>query len=308
MTVTRRKLIEVALPLEAINRACIPEKAPRPGHPSTLHLWWARRPLAACRAVLFGQLIDDPSSRPDKFPTEELQERERRRLFALLDQFVTHDGSNNETLVSAVRAEILKSSTVGLPPVFDPFCGGGSIPFEAQRLGLTVYAADLNPVAVLITKALVEIPPKFSDRPPISPQSKQLLDRRWTRAQGLAEDVQYYADWILKEAWDRVGIAYPQITITKEIAAERHDLRHQIGESLTVIAWLWARTVRYPDPRQRQDVFLVLGEIHNPRKPVPSETPHWLIIPQRGLFTGIAIVGAVGTGSRTCLRSQSATC
>jgi putative DNA methylase len=250
-----KKLIEVALPLEAINRACITEKAPRPGHPATLHLWWARRPLAACRAVLFGQLIDDPSGHPDKFPTEEAQERERGRLFKLLDEFVTHDGSNNETLVAAVRAELLKSRN--LPPVFDPFCGGGSIPLEAQRLGLTAYGADLNPVAVLITKALVEIPPKFSGQPPVHPRSSNLLERKWTRAQGLAEDVQYYANWMLKEAQVQLGSTYPQIEITKDMAAERRDLLHQVGNKLTVIAWLWARTIRCPNPACGGEIPLI---------------------------------------------------
>src|SRR4051812_35850445 len=160
----RRKLIEVALPLEAINRESAREKSIRHGHPSTLHLWWARRPLAACRAVLWASLVDDPSSRPDEFPTEEAQVRERERLFRILEALVKWENSNNETVLEAARAEILKSTDGNPPPVLDPFCGGGSIPLEAQRLGLEAHASDLNPVAVLITKALIEIPPKFANQ------------------------------------------------------------------------------------------------------------------------------------------------
>jgi putative DNA methylase len=158
----RKKLIEVALPLEAINRKSAREKSIRHGHPSTLHLWWARRPLAACRAVLFAQLVDDPSAHPDKFPTEEDQKRERERLFRIIEEMVKWENTNNERVLEAARAEILKSTNDDPPPVLDPFCGGGSIPLEAQRLGLKAYAGDLNPFAAFITKALTEIPPKFA--------------------------------------------------------------------------------------------------------------------------------------------------
>jgi len=156
----RKKLIEVALPLDAINRESAREKSIRHGHPSTLHLWWARRPLAACRAVLFAQLVDDPSAHPDKFPTEE-------------EEMVKWENINNERVLNAAREEILKSTDGDPPPVLDPFCGGGSIPLEAQRLGLKAYASDLNPVAVLITKALIEIPPKFAGMPPVNPRSRR---------------------------------------------------------------------------------------------------------------------------------------
>ena len=184
----RKKLIEVALPLDAINVASAREKSIRHGHPSTLHLWWARRPLAACRAVLFAQLVDDPSSLPEEFPTEEAQEQERQRLFGIIQALVLWENSNNKTVLDAARREIARSvaRTAGVPlpetaeevrrvlaehapPVLDPFCGGGSIPLEAQRLGLEAHASDLNPVAVLITKALIEIPPKFANRPPVNP-------------------------------------------------------------------------------------------------------------------------------------------
>src|SRR5215510_10203570 len=163
MTPPRKKLIEVALPLEAINAAAAREKSIRHGHPSTLHLWWARRPLAACRAVLFASLIDDPSEHPDKFPTEEAQEQERERLFKLITTMVEWEQANNEDTMAQVREEIYKATGGNPPPVLDPFAGGGSIPLEAQRLGLEAHASDLNPVAVLINKALIEFPPKFRD-------------------------------------------------------------------------------------------------------------------------------------------------
>jgi len=169
----RKKLIEVALPLDAINRESAREKSIRHGHPSTLHLWWARRPLAACRAVLFAQLVDDPSAHPDKFPTEEDQKKERDRLFRIIEEMVKWENINNERVLNAAREEILKSTDGDPPPVLDPFCGGGSIPLEAQRLGLKAYASDLNPVAVLITKALIEIPPKFAGMPPVNPRSRR---------------------------------------------------------------------------------------------------------------------------------------
>src|SRR5271157_4577835 len=185
----KKKLIEVALPLEAINKEAAREKSIRHGHPSTLHLWWARRPLAACRAVLFASLVDDPSSHPEEFPTEADQDRERQRLFRLIEELVKWKNSNNERLLEAAHTEIMKSTDGNPPPVYDPFCGGGSIPLEAQRLGLEANGSDLNPVAVLISKALVEIPPKFRGQPPVHPKSLAELARggRWNGrgAQGL---------------------------------------------------------------------------------------------------------------------------
>lgn len=240
MTV-RKKLIEVALPLEAINRASAEEKAvPRRGHPQTIHYWWARRPLAACRAVLFASLVDDPSSHPEKFPTEEAQEKERQRLFRIIEELVKWENTNNETVLNAARAEILKSTGGNPPPVLDPFCGGGSIPLEAQRLGLEAHASDLNPVAVLITKALIEIPPKFAGRPPVNRESRKKLDhsKTWHGAQGLAEDVRHYGKWMRDEAEKRIGHLYPKVKLPKEYG----------GGDATVIAWLWARTVKCPNP------------------------------------------------------------
>src|SRR5437870_2877142 len=206
----RKKLIEVALPLDTINAASAREKSIRHGHPSTLHLWWARRPLAAARAVIFSQMVDDPSSCPELFPTEEVQEQERQRLFKLIEELVKWENTTNETVLNQARSEIWKSwrracednkdhprakelfNPEKLPAFHDPFAGGGTLPLEAQRLGLEAYASDLNPVAVMICKAMIEIPPKFAGKPPVNPEArkeKSLSGRGWNGAQGLAEDV-----------------------------------------------------------------------------------------------------------------------
>lgn len=309
MTATyRKKLIEVALPLEAINVASAREKSIRHGHPSTLHLWWARRPLAACRAVLFASLVDDPGSDPayakyDADTREHMAGEKRQQLFDLITELVQWENSNNELIINAARAEIarcvasrkielgelkkdqklpggdtvydlvvkghgdlakLREGKVRLPaaesvnaflaehapPVLDPFCGGGSIPLEAQRLGLRAFASDLNPVPVLINKALIEIPPKFANKPPVNPHARKqgTTQNMWKGARGLADDVRYYGKWMRDEAEKRIGHLYPQVKITAEMAKDRPDLRPYIGEELTVIAWLWARTVASPDP------------------------------------------------------------
>ena len=227
----KRKLIEVALPLEAINRESAREKSIRHGHPSTLHLWWARRPLAAARAVLFAQLVDDPSSRPEEFPTEELQRQERERLHELIDRLVTWENIRDDRLLAEAHAEIVKSAPGGQPPaIVDPFAGGGTIPLEAQRLGLEAHASDLNPVAVLINKALIELPSKFNDRPPIFPGLADSQIRVWKGAEGLAADVRAYGRWMRDEADKKIGHLYPKAA----------------GKS--VIAWVWARTVTCPNP------------------------------------------------------------
>ena len=233
----KKKLIEVALPLEAINKESAREKSIRHGHPSTLHLWWARRPLAACRAVLFASLVDDPSSLPEEFPTEEAQDKERQRLFRLIEQLVLWENSSNRTVLNAAYQEILRSTKGKPPAICDPFCGGGSIPLEAQRLGLDAQASDLNPVAVLITKALIEIPPRFSGQPPVNPASKARMTGKgmWTGARGLADDVRYYGQWMRNHAFERIGRFYPKA-------------RLNTGEEATVIAWLWARTVVCSNP------------------------------------------------------------
>ena len=236
MTAPRKKLIEVAIPLEAINAASAREKSIRHGHPSTLHLWWARRPLAACRAVLFAQLVDDPSGHPDRFSTEEAVDEERKRLFRIIEDLVVWKNSTNEEVLERARAEIRKSCGEPLPPIYDPFSGGGSIPLEAQRLGLPAYGSDLNPVAVMIGKAMIEIPPKFKDWAPVHPGGKARVHCR--NAEGLAEDVKYYGEWMRQKAFQRIGHLYPQADLPKENG----------GGKATVIAWIWARTVPSPDP------------------------------------------------------------
>lgn len=312
---SNRKLIEVALPLEAINVASAREKSIRHGHPSTLHLWWARRPLAAARAVIFAQMVDDPSayvdtlradpklkrkaeaalkarlelweearalaarakgtnlSVPDPGPEPSLDEvladQERRRLFRIIEDLVLWENNTNETVLQAARDEIWASwrracaenadyprakelfDRKKLPAFHDPFAGGGALPLEAQRLGLESYASDLNPVAVLINKAMIEIPPMFAGRPPVNPDAgkkKTLIAREWKGAQGLAEDVRYYGQWMRDEAEKRIGHLYPKVEVTAEMAKARSDLKPYVGRKLTVIAWLWARTVKSPNP------------------------------------------------------------
>ncbi|PTX52328.1 putative DNA methylase [Gemmobacter caeni] len=271
----KKKLIEVALPLEAINAASSREKSIRHGHPSTLHLWWARRPLAACRAVLFAQLVDDPSEHVDALladpktraaaetelakrvhaweerqgdrsedavaapkPTlpEVVADLERKRLFAIIEELVKWENSTNEEVLERARAEIRRSCGGELPPVYDPFSGGGSIPLEAQRLGLPAYGSDLNPVAVMIGKAMIEIPPKFRGMDPIHPGMPER--NHYRNAEGLAEDVKYYGEWMRERAFERIGHLYPEVDLPKEYG----------GGQATVIAWIWARTVPSPDP------------------------------------------------------------
>jgi putative DNA methylase len=337
MTLTakpRKKLIEVALPLEAINIASAREKSIRHGHPSTLHLWWARRPLAAARAVIFAQMVDDPSAYVDTLlgePTtkraaqrelkkrEELWEKrnvafdaatgdevvavpepgvkpklgdcaadiERERLFGIIEELVKWESTTNEAVLERARAEIWQSwrrtcassadhprakelfDRNKLPAFHDPFAGGGALPLEAQRLGLESYATDLNPVAVLINKAMIELPPKFSGRAPMNPvaraEAKHGELRSWKGAQGLAEDVRYYGQWMRKEAEKRIGHLYPKVEITAEMAKPRPDLKPLVGQKLTVVAWLWARTVKSPNPAfANVDVPLVSSFILSP--------------------------------------------
>jgi putative DNA methylase len=315
----RKKLIEVALPLDDINVASAREKSIRHGHPSTLHLWWARRPLAAARAVIFAQMVDDPSTYVDVLRTKQglkrkaeaqlkkklnaweeinknhelatgagvsapepgpkpnldeiLAELERERLFEIIRELVKWENTTNEKILQTARDEIWQSwrracaenadhpraeelfNRDKLPAFHDPFAGGGSLPLEAQRLGLEAYASDLNPVAVLINKAMIEIPPKFAGLPPVNPEARQnkaLFEREWKGAEGLAEDVRYYGKWMRDEAEKRIGHLYPKVKITKEMVTDpdnpRPDLKQYVGRELTVIAWIWARTVKSPNP------------------------------------------------------------
>ena len=309
-----KKLIEVSLPLDAINKAAAREKSIRHGHPSTLHLWWARRPLAAARAVIFAQMVDDPStyvdvlrsdvklkrkaqamlksrrkvweearalyekaqgtslSAPEPGPEpildEAMADLERERLFAIIEDLVKWENTTNETVLQKARDEIWQSwrrtcaenashprakelfDRHKLPAFHDPFAGGGALPLEAQRLGLESYASDLNPVAVLINKAMIEIPPKFAGQPPVNPKSRADATNSgsWKVATGLAEDVRYYGQWMRDEAEKRIGHLYPKVEVTAEMAKDRPDLKTYVGKKLTVIAWLWARTVKSPNP------------------------------------------------------------
>ncbi len=275
---TPKKLIEVALPLDAINAAAAREKSIRHGHPSTLHLWWARRPLAAARAVIFAQMVNDPGYERHlgRGVNKEKAAAERERLFKIIEDLVVWENSNNEEVLERARAEIWKSwretcelnkshpqaaqlfNPEKLPGFHDPFAGGGALPLEAQRLGLESYASDLNPVPVIINKAMIEIPPKFAGNAPVGPEiaadksSKKQVTRDafedWSGAKGLAEDVRRYGAWMREEAEKRIGHLYPQIEVTAEMVAERPDLAQYQGEQLTVIAWLWARTVKSPNP------------------------------------------------------------
>ncbi|MEX0683365.1 MAG: DUF1156 domain-containing protein [Dehalococcoidia bacterium] len=280
---TRKKLIEVALPLEAINTASVREGFIYRGNPSAVHKWWAQRPLAAARATIFAQMVDDPSAVPEEFPTEEEQDAERQRLFRLIEQLVLWENTTNEAVLQPARDEIRRSwrractdnkdhpraaelfNPEKLPRFHDPFAGGGSLPLEAQRLGLEAYASDLNPVAVLICKAMIEIPPKFAGQRPVNPESRGTTPVRggatqssilsaesWKGAAGLAADVRYYGKWMRDEAKKRIGHLYPKVSITPEMVVERPDLKHYLGRDLTVIAWLWARTVKSPNPAYAQ--------------------------------------------------------
>ena len=272
-----KKLIEVALPLDAINKASAREKSIRHGHPSTLHLWWARRPLAAARAVIFSQLVNDPEDlwrvqNPGQEPNKQVRghwTKARARLFKIIEDLVLWENTTNEEVLQPARDEIRKSwrevcelnqdhpqaaelfDPKNMPGLHDPFAGGGTIPLEAQRLGLDAYASDLNPVAVLINKAMIEIPPKFAGMPPVNPESrakKELVQREWKGAEGLAEDVRYYGKWMRDEAEKRIGHLYPKVKITGEMVEERPDLEPYRGKDVNVIAWLWARTVKSPNP------------------------------------------------------------
>ena len=315
MTTHSKKLIEVALPLEAINKAAGREKSIRHGHPSTLHLWWARRPLASARAVIFAQMVDDPSEYADVLLSDpkkkreaqrELRKRgprhraqagnkldgygqsidpdnpsglralrdmaaqiERERLFCIVEELVRWENTTNEQVLKQAQTEIWQSwrrscaqhaghpraaelfDRHDLPAFHDPFAGGGALPLEAQRLGLEAHASDLNPVAVLINKAMIEIPPKFADRAPVSPASRDaqaFFARTWSGAQGLAEDVRYYGRWMRDEAEKRIGHLYPSVEISAAHVSKRPDLKPYEGRKLKVIAWLWARTVKSPNP------------------------------------------------------------
>ena len=296
----RRKLIEVALPLEAINRESARENYIYRGNPSAIHKWWAQRPLAAARAVLFAQLVDDPSARPEEFPTQAAQDAERKRLFELIERLVVWENASDERLLAAAHEEILRSTGGNPPPILDPFAGGGSIPLEAQRLGLEAHASDLNPVAVLINKALIEIPPRHAGRPPVFPGAAHSVEGvagHWPRATGLAEDVRRYGGWMRDEAERRIGHLYPSASLPD-------------GRDAKVIAWIWARTVTCPNPACGIAMPLVRSFWLSKKK----ERPTWAEPVVRGRevtfeiktgSSGPRLEGTVGRMGATCVGCQT---
>ena len=324
-----KKLIEVAIPLKAINLASAREKSIRHGHPSTLHLWWARRPLAAARAVIFAQMVDDPSSHPELFPTKEAQDAERLRLFQIMEKLVEWENTTNQDVINAAQAEIKLSwrrtceeykdhpqaATLFdpdiLPGFHDPFAGGGAIPLEAQRLGFESYASDLNPVAVLINKAMIEIPPKFSGMSPVNPESQNkhsVMAKKYHGAEGLAEDVRYYGTRMREEAAKKIGSYYPPIEITPEMAKDRPDLQSYVGRSLTVIAYLWARTVKSPNPAFAHiDVPLVSSFALSTKKGKEAYVDP-VIRPDNSGYDLVVRIGGKSTRDGTVERSGGGTC
>lgn len=251
---TRKKLIEVALPLPEINDASAYDKMPGIGpHPKGIHHWWARLPLPVARAVLFASVVDDPSSHPERFPTEEEQARERERLFGIIRKMMQKQLHKHPEVYAEARAEMLKHCDGKLPPVLDPFAGGGSIPLEAARLGFATYAGDINPVPVLLNTCNLEIAPRWADHPPVNPEDRGRIggNAQWRGTAGLAADVRYYGRVILERAREQIGHLYPPVKVTPEMAEGRPDLQPYMGKELPVIAWIWARTVPSPNPAAR---------------------------------------------------------
>jgi putative DNA methylase len=305
--VHKRKLIEVALPLEAINRESAREKSIKHGHPSTLHMWWARRPHAAARAVLFAQLVDDPSAHPDDFPTEEAQRAERDRLHRLIERLVNWNNAADESLMAEAREEIMKSMGGEIPTILDPFAGGGTIPLEAQRLGMKAVASDLNPVAVLINKALIEMPPAFRDQPPVFPHLATSQIRDWRGTEGLAADVRAYGEWMRQQADGRIGKYYPAALPAA-------------GSSAMVVAWIWARTVRCPNPacgiemplarswwlrnKKGREAYIVPNVVRDPADPSGSRVDFAIGTGAEGAPTS-ADDGTVKRAGAVCLACNS---
>lgn len=342
--ISPKKLIEVALPLDAINAAAAREKSIRHGHPSTLHLWWARRPLAAARAVIFSQLVHDPEDlwrcqNPGVAPNKQVKghwTKSRAKLFAIIEDLVKWENTANEAVLEKARDEIRKSwretcelnkdhpqaaelfNPYMMPGLHDPFAGGGAIPLEAQRLGIESFASDLNPVAVLINKATIEVPPKFADLPPVNPDWQQKCAEEkaakvWQGAKGLADDIRFYGKWMRDEARERIGPLYPSVEISKQIVNDQPELAPYEGQTLKVIAWLWARTVKSPNPAfSNVDVPLASSFVLSTKvgkeayvEPVIREDGFRFVV-KAGKPTTAAKQGTkAGRGSFRCLMSQT---
>lgn len=250
----KKKLIEVSIPLDIINDASAYDKMPGIGaHPKGIHHWWARLPLPSARAILFASLVDDPSSNPEQFPTEETQEKERERLFEIIRKLCQKKIHTRQNVFEEAHQEILKHCNGQLPTVLDPFAGGGSIPLEGMRLGLPVQASDLNPVAVLINKAQLEILPQFANQKPINPESQKTIHlTKWELGKGLAEDLRYYGNWINEEAKKQIGHYYPKAKVG--------------NKEQNIITWIWARTIKCPNPACGCDMPLVRSFILSSKK------------------------------------------
>lgn len=231
-----KKLIESMMPVKAINDESEREKTARNGLPSGVHIWWSRRPMAAARSTLFASLVDDPAEHPEWFPTEEAQQQERQRLVQMTADLAVVENASNEQLLDAARKEILRYTDGMLPTIFDPFAGSGAIPVEAHRLGMNAEAADLNAVAAVITSVVSDVPTRFENTVAVHPREEMILDIPQPGIQALAEDIRWYGEWIQEEAFKRIGHLYPKV---KSPAT---------GEELEISAWVWARTVKCPNP------------------------------------------------------------
>ena len=274
-----KKLIETAMPVSVINREAEKEKTARGGLPSNVHMWWSRRPMAAARSVLFATCVDDPVEHPELFPTKEAQNQERMRLLEMTEALCAVESASDEALLAAAKKEILRYAEGTLPAVYDPFVGGGAIPVEAQRLGLKAESSDLNPVAVMITKLVADIPARFADTVPVHPQQEMKLDTPLPGAKGYAEDVQYYGEWMLTEAKKRIGYLYPQITSP------------ETGADLEVSAWIWARTIKCPNPSCGCEIPLSSSyDLAKKKAARHGWSPTWMMVLSASEFTGSRIL------------------
>ena len=236
MSTYKKKLIEVALPLEDINRESVKQKTGRPktGYPTTLHKYWAQRSVATARAAIWSSLVDDPSSHPEKFPTADLQKKERLRRFDILRKLILWESTADASLWAEARKIAEEDCGGSLPPFIDPFAGSGAIPLEALRLGMSAHASDLNPLAVTIQHMLVEWPQKFANKPAVHRRNKGGLSAS-TAFGNLAADVLAYGEDINEKLRGRIGEFYPPVT-------------DSFGKEIEPGVFMWARTVPCPNP------------------------------------------------------------